>query len=142
MVYDPAQLPEPDKLHVVVLSQSLSIYTYTGKFILDPPTFEVPRGWDLSITCEFSVTDEIAVGYVVRAWRGLIAGEGERCHNPAFGVRFFKSGVVFLLASICWECSNIFLEFPQTNETDVYEFDSQDESAQDLLRWLKYLYGR
>jgi hypothetical protein len=76
---------------------------------------------------------------IAELWRGLIDGEGARCHVPRFGFRFRNKGVVVLEASVCWMCNNI---YGNAGERKVFfEFEASEEGAQSLLREVRDISG-
>lgn len=65
------------------------------------------------------------------AWRALTPGESARCHVPPIGLRFFVDGSVYLEASVCWRCSNL---FGVCEENEMwYAFDSDSGAAKRLF---------
>jgi len=68
---------------------------------------------------------------IVTAWRSLAPGEPDRCHTPPIGFRFFVNDEVYLEASVCWLCNNI---YGVENGTELFfAFDSKSEAAKELL---------
>jgi hypothetical protein len=133
MEYDPAQLHDVDEIHVLVIGNDFD----TADFSAISEILDVGRRFAIHATT--SVTDPEAVKIVVQTWRGLPAGEQDRCHIPPYGLRFLSSGVVLVEASICWQCNNVFIRLP--DELTGYSFDSQSQAGQRLLRVLQYLSG-
>ena len=68
---------------------------------------------------------------VARLWRSLPPGEEMRCHVPRYGFRFYHNGTLFLQASACWQCDNIFID--GEGRESFYAFDAQSAPAQKLL---------
>ena len=72
-------------------------------------------------------------------WRSLPPGEQSRCHIPPYGVRFRAGADLVCVASICWQCDNI---YGRATGVDVhYEFDSGSPVAQQLLSELHEVWG-
>ena len=69
-------------------------------------------------------------------WESQIPGHRLQglCHMPVYGYRLYRSGSLIRETSICWECSNYFVEiYPGVSEW--YGFDSDSKSAQLLLEF-------
>lgn len=45
---------------------------------------------------------------------------GAMCHFPIHGIRLFKGEEVIFETSICWKCSNYYLEYPSDFETATW----------------------
>lgn len=69
-------------------------------------------------------------------WRGMSPNYNYQalCHEPVFAVEFFESKNRVFRTSICWHCSNFYVEvFP--NSATWYGFDSGSKGAQAVLQF-------
>ncbi len=115
--YDPNSLPHVDAIEIVdirrVDADRVSQYMQIAG---DAPSVRV---------------DGESARPIADAWRALMPGESARCHVPPIGLRFIVDGTVYLEASVCWRCNNL---FGLCGGTEIsYAFDSDSESAMRLL---------
>jgi hypothetical protein len=71
-------------------------------------------------------------------WRGMSPGYSYQalCHEPVFAVEFFEGNDRVFRTSICWHCSNFYVEvFP--GMATWYGFDSSSKGAQDVLKYFE-----
>jgi len=54
------------------------------------------------------------------------------CHEPAYGFRLYKGPFLSVETSICWHCSNYYVDMWPVG-AGWYGFDSESKSAQELL---------
>ena len=125
--YDMNLTPEVDSVDVLVLG-----YNKGEKLILP-----ISDRFDIHSTTHIS--EKRVVNAIGDLWRNLAPGEQDRCHIPPYGLRFHQGDTKILEASICWECNNILITLP--DGAAGYSFDGKSESAQKLLRLLRYLSG-
>jgi hypothetical protein len=60
------------------------------------------------------------------------SGGGAMCHEPPYGIRMYAGEKLRFESSICWACSNFYIEsFPGTYT--FYGFYAESQSAKDLL---------
>lgn len=128
-MYNPQELPEVDKVAVLVLGQredegESRLYTIKDGFLI---VAEV-------------IIEDANITKIVDLWRQLPQHEQDRCHFPPFGLRFFQNNTQLLEASICWECNNIWINLH--DEADGYNFDARSNPAQQLFALLKQLSGQ
>jgi hypothetical protein len=71
---------------------------------------------------------------IANLFRKLPSGNQARCHNPPFGLRFYREDGVRSQCSICWDCNNIDGDFG-------YEFDGGSSVARKLFSLLTKLSG-
>ncbi|WP_309716339.1 hypothetical protein [Armatimonas sp.] len=74
--------------------------------------------------------------HLATLWQALSGKEWMRCHIPVYGMAFYDEAGLILKASLCWECNNIYLHFPD-GSTGFCAFNSQSPSAQELLAFCK-----
>jgi hypothetical protein len=75
---------------------------------------------------------------IAQLWRTLPPTTNPaRCHVPPFGLRFYQAETLLLEASLCWQCSNIFIVI--ADEKAGYIFDPKHKISQELLKLLKKL---
>jgi hypothetical protein len=122
--YSPASLPPIDAVEVIVLGDSEE--SNIRDFIQDASLHNV------------TITGEVA-GRIAANWRHLPPGEPDRCHVPAFALRFFDSSGMICEASICWECNTI-LGYT-ADERFSYDFSGESATAQQLLAELRRISG-
>lgn len=72
-------------------------------------------------------------------WRRMPPSVNTRCHNPPFGLRFYKDGKLYLQASLCWQCDNIYGEL--NSEYFFSTFDAEHKLSQELLQVCKQLFA-
>jgi hypothetical protein len=117
MTYDPKHLQEIDYVEVVKLGyvkvNTVSEYMLKAKF------------------ADFVRINNETSQQITRLWRNLPASEQMRCHNPPFGLRFYKNEILILQASICWECNNIFGD--EIGQSLHYKFDGEHKISKQLL---------
>ena len=81
------------------------------------------------------------------SWRSLSfdAGAGAFCHEPVYGLRFYRSKELIFETSICWKCNNFFIPSVSAAESNTlgphtdhqwYGF-RKDKASAKLLALLK-----
>lgn len=115
--YDPSSLPHVDAIEVVDIrridANRVSQYMQIAG---DEPSVRV---------------DGESARPFADSWRALKPGESARCHVPPIGLRFIADGTVYLEASVCWRCNNL---FGLCGGAEIsYAFDSDSESAKRLF---------
>jgi len=71
-------------------------------------------------------------------WRGMSPGYSYQalCHDPVFAVEFFEGQKRVFRTSICWHCSNFYVEIlPGTGSW--YGFDSSSSGAKSVLKYFE-----
>lgn len=70
-------------------------------------------------------------------WRGMSPGYSYQalCHEPVFAVEFFKGEERVFRTSICWHCSNFYVEI--FGSSTWYGFDSRSKEAQAVLKYFE-----
>jgi hypothetical protein len=123
MDYQPSQLPDIDAVELVDLEglQPNRVSEYM-KIAKNAPHIHV----------QGDTAQQIA-----HLWRQLPPDEQMRCHNPPFGLRFYRGNNLLIQGSVCWECNNIFVE--ENGENLAYTFDGQHAHSQQLLALLEQL---
>jgi hypothetical protein len=120
MDYEPSHLPDIDAIELVVLRglypNHVSDYMKIAK----------------NASCVHLQGD--IVQQIAHLWRQLPPDEQMRCHNPPFGLRFYRENELLLEGSVCWECNNIFVR--ENGEDLAYRFDGQHAHSQQLLALL------
>lgn len=117
MEYIPSQLAEIDAVEIVDLSGVESD--------------RVEQFMQESLSARsVKVTSESAQ-QIANLWRNLPSSEQMRCHNPPFGLRFFKANQLLVEGSICWECNNIFVNEEGASKT--FEFDAENQNSRKLF---------
>jgi hypothetical protein len=74
----------------------------------------------------------------IELWRGMSPNYNYQalCHEPVFAVEFFESDRRVFRTSICWHCSNFYVEiFPGI--AAWYGFDSGSKDGQAVLKYFK-----
>jgi hypothetical protein len=127
--YRPDSLPEPSEVEILVLDRP----TYNED---ERPVFKI-LSYDFPIQLSKKVIGHEAK-IIAQLWRDLPANDDhDRCHRPPFGLRFYDGETLLLEASLCWECSNIFMMID--GKKDAYIFNPEHETSQSLLKLLKEL---
>jgi hypothetical protein len=123
MSYQPSQLPPIDAVELVDLKglRPCQVSEYM-KIAQTAPQVRI----------EGELAQQIA-----QLWRQLPAGEQMRCHNPPFGLRFYRKNNLLSQGSVCWQCNNIFLEM--NGEALTYQFDGSHHDSQQLLGLLQQI---
>lgn len=133
-MYNPALLPQIDKVVILDLGDNLkgssSKYKRIGK---------LSTGRDFPIYATIEVRGGEATE-IAEMWRKLPPGEAIRCHNPPYGLRFYRRGRMIAEASVCWRCNSVVTS--ATGHESAYNFDSSAEVSQHLLGKLRELAGR
>ncbi len=75
------------------------------------------------------------VAEIGELWQRIPTAEQKRCHVPPYGLRFYREGILFLKATLCWQCNNIHLT--EWGESCYSTFDAHNADAQRLLEILK-----
>lgn len=86
-----------------------------------------------SIRLEGKAAEEIA-----DLWRRLPKDLNMRCHIPPFGLRFYCNGELYLRASLCWQCDNIFGDIK--GEKFSSTFNPKHRTAKKLLSLCKQMF--
>jgi hypothetical protein len=73
------------------------------------------------------------LGEFLALWKDLVPANSLQamCHYPAYGVRFFRDKTLLFEASLCWFCSNFWIE-----DDGWFGFWADHESGQALLAFL------
>ena len=89
-------------------------------------------------TSKISVQGE-ALGSISQCWgKSLYSlGAGFQCHEPPYGIRFYKQGNIIAEVTICWKCENIQIESRGIHR--LYGFNAESVEGQRLLERLKSL---
>ncbi len=76
---------------------------------------------------------------LVALWRRLPCVYGRSfvylCHEPTYGLRFWRNDRLVLETTVCWKCGNFML--PMAWGRSPYPFDARHKAAQELLAELK-----
>lgn len=72
---------------------------------------------------------------IAALWRQLPPGREERCHIPAFALRFLAGDEVVLEASLCWRCNNIWII--ERGARKYASFDANAPVSKQLLQLLE-----
>ena len=115
--YDPKSLPQIDAIEIVDIrridANRVSQY------------MQIARN-EPHVRCNGESAQQFA-----DAWRALTPGESARCHAPPIGLRFIADGLIYLEASVCWRCNNL---FGLSQGTAIsYAFDSESAAAKTLF---------
>jgi hypothetical protein len=126
MDYQPSELPNIDAVELVGLKglQPNRVSEYM-KIAKDAPSIHIQGE---------------SARQIAHLWRQLPPHEQMRCHNPPFGLRFFRKNKLLVEGSVCWECNNIFVE--ENGEDFSYTFDGQHARSQQLLTLLEQIAGQ
>ena len=73
-------------------------------------------------------------------WRHLSFEKGWQalCHEPPYGVRFYRGDELVFETSICWSCTNFFVR-QRDGSYDWYGFHAEDLNAETLFAELQKL---
>src|SRR5688500_12439118 len=103
-LYAPSSLSEIDAVEIVRLEDIYVNHPGEEMREIDRKMSHIPRRFVEGETAQ----------RIADLWRGLPPDAQMRCHNPPFGLRFFKgksllNGPILLVeGSICWECNNLY----------------------------------
>ena len=116
-------------------ADAAEIFTLEG-FSGQPPKEKKFLGHPFTSTIRIQGDDlrAISTGWSETLW---VPGGGYLCHNPAYGIRFYKQGNIIAEVAICWSCHNITIESPVMH--GLYPFDAQSDHAIWLLKRLQSL---
>jgi hypothetical protein len=78
---------------------------------------------------------ELEVKQIVGLFCELESGISARCHNPAWGLAFYKGEELLLTATLCFYCSNAYIYTKKGK--DLRAFDKKGEMAVALMDLLK-----
>ena len=69
---------------------------------------------------------------IASLWRSLTyTSFTADCHEPAYGIKFYRKGKVVLYASLCWQCDNVRFMEPKLGEQG---FAAKSSSVKQLLQ--------
>jgi hypothetical protein len=68
-------------------------------------------------------------------WRGF----GASCHDPAYGITFYRDGKKLSFSSICFSCFNIYI---YGDKSDTAGFDYEDRAYKPLRKLFKDIWGK
>jgi hypothetical protein len=88
-------------------------------------------------TARLRLSDE-ASKKAVDAWISLARGQvfSGKCHQPPYGLRFFRGNKLVFETTVCWDCSNYTIPMPFLGRVE-YGFDEKNSDAKDLLTLLQ-----
>ena len=124
-MYNPKFLPAIDSVEIVDLRQLNAN--------------RVSDYMDIASNAPYQRLDGDSAQLFANAWRSLCSGMAARCHIPPIGFRFISDGAIVLEASVCWRCNNAY--GIQNGNSISFEFDSECDSAQQLLASAKQVMG-
>ena len=84
-------------------------------------------------------TPEEATSFI-SLWNTLPDSYPARCHMPGFAVRVTKENQVDFVATICWQCDNIYIEGNEATESSLY-FKGDSRSGKRFLQFCQSLFA-
>ncbi|MDB6153581.1 MAG: signal peptide protein [Chthoniobacteraceae bacterium] len=77
---------------------------------------------------------------IAQLWRDQDwVGFGASCHDPAYGITFYRDGRKLFFCSICFSCSNIYIYGAQS---DTAGFNHEDRAYKPLRKIFKDIWGK
>ncbi len=119
-----------DKLEILELNTSC---INVANQILDDEYHE-------SIVVDYECSEQEIQDFI-SLWNDLPFSEQSRCHLPPYAIRICYQGKVDFVASICWECDNIYIS-GSANLNSLIEFNGSSAQAQALLTMCKNIFNK
>jgi len=119
-------LPDPD-----VVELHLFEPTPEGVDAVDPATAKIAD------TKRFTGAE---AKRIARLWRNQDwMGFGAACHEPAYGITFYRGDKKLFFGSICFNCMNVYI---YTDHSDTAGFNREGRSYPQLRKLFKDIWGK
>lgn len=102
-------LPNCDKIELFALDSNLR--SVKGAEIPKDQAFPIrPYHVNAKILESVTLTGD-SVQSISKAWRAMTFDKfgGAFCHEPVYGIRFFRDDKILFETSVCWKCSNFYM---------------------------------
>jgi hypothetical protein len=144
-------LPRCDKIEILALTFPKPFADPLERDIPSEKAFPIrPYNKDARIEASTTITGA-SVESLAKTWRAMHFDKwgGAFCHEPVYGLRFYREDKLLFETSICWKCTNFYIPdvgerqppeiVPETTDYQWYGFQKNAASVQLLNMLRKHL---